>query len=165
MNVVYFNSPVGTNKVAYTITDKTVEELKQEGVIDAEATTLVKLHDENMKAEEYAKHVHIDKVVFDDATNPTDIVFDLELLQSYFLNLYKQVRANAFKILDAYQTRALAANNTTLVADIEADKQALRDMPNSLDYSNVHTGLDVARTYPQALMVDYEEKYTARFSE
>ena len=165
MNVVYFNKPVGTNKVAYTITDKTVEELKQEGVIEAEATTLVKPHNENMKAEDYAKHVHIDKVVFDDATNPTDIVFDLELLQSYYLGIFKQLRGHALKMLDAFQTRALVANKTDLVAEIEADKQALRDMPDSLDYTACTTAVDVARTYPQSLMIDYEEKYTARFSE
>lgn len=164
MNVVYFNNPVGTNKVAFTITDKTVEELKQEGVIEAEAVTLVKPHDENMKAEEFAKHVHIDKVVFDDASNPTDIVFDLELLQLYYLDIFKQLRGHALKMLDAFQMRALIANKTSLVAEIEADKQALRDMPESLDYTNCTTAVDVVRTYPQALMVDYEEKYTARFS-
>jgi hypothetical protein len=165
MNVVYFNSPVGTNKVVYTITDRTVDELKQEGVIEATATTLVKPYNEDMKAEEFAKHVHIDKVVFDDEDNPTDIVFDLELLQAYYLDIFKQLRGHALKMLDGFQTRALATNNTTLVADIEADKQALRDMPDDLDYSDCTTAVDVARTYPQALMVDYEEKYTARFSE
>ena len=140
MNIVYFNTPVGTTKVAFTITDKSVHELKAEGVIPNGSQTLVKPYNENMKAEESAKHTHIDKVVFDNQDNPTDIVFDLDLLKSYFLNLYKQVRANAFKILDGYQTRALVANNSALVAEIEADKQALRDMPNNLDYSNAHTG-------------------------
>ena len=163
MNIVYFNTPVGTNKVAFTITDKTVDVLKAEGVIPHGSRTLVKPHNENMKAEESAKHIHIDKVVFDNQDNPTDIVFDLDLLKSYFLNLYKQIRANAFTVLDGYQTRALAANNSTLVAEIEADKQALRDMPQSLDYSNAHTGLDVAKTYPPALLVDYAEKYKSKF--
>lgn len=163
MNIVYFNTPVGTTKVAFTITDKSVHELKAEGVIPNGSQTLVKPYNENMKAEESAKHTHIDKVVFDNQDNPTDIVFDLDLLKSYFLNLYKQVRSNAFKILDGYQTRALVANNSALVAEIEADKQALRDMPNSLDYSNAHTGLDVAKTYPAALLVDYEEKYKSKF--
>lgn len=165
MNVVYFNSPVGTNKVVYTVTDRTVDELKQEGVIEASATTLVKPYNEDMKAEEFAKHVHIDKVVFDDEDNPTDIVFDLELLQAYYLDIYKQLRGHALTMLDGFQTRALATNNTTLVADIEADKQALRDMPDDLDYSDCTTAVDVSRAYPQALMIDYEEKYSARFSE
>lgn len=163
MNIVYFNTPVGTTKVAFTITDKPVSELKAEGVIPNGSQTLVKPYNENMKAEESAKHTHIDKVVFDNQDNPTDIVFDLDLLKTYFLNLYKQVRANAFNVLDGYQTRALATNNTELVAEIEADKQALRDMPQSLDYSNAHTGLDVAKTYPAALLVDYEEKYKSKF--
>ena len=163
MNIVYFNTPVGTNKVAFTITDKTVDVLKAEGVIPNGSRTLVKPHNENMKAEESAKHIHIDKCVFDNQDNPTDIVFDLDLLKAYFLNLYKQIRANAFKVLDGYQTRALASNNSALVAEIEADKQALRDMPQSLDYSNAHTGLDVAKTYPQSLLVDYAEKYKSKF--
>lgn len=163
MNIVYFNTPVGTTKVAFTITDKPVSELKAEGVIPHGSQTLVKPHNENMKAEESAKHIHIDKCVFDNQDNPTDIVFDLDLLKTYFLNLYKQVRANAFKILDGYQTRALVANKLELVEEIEADKQALRDMPQSLDYSNAHTGLDVAKTYPAALLVDYEEKYKSKF--
>lgn len=163
MNIVYYNHPVGTNKVAFTVTDKTVDELKAMEVIPHGSRTLVKPYDENMKAEESAKHIHIDKVVFDNQDNPTDIVFDLDLLKAYFLNLYKQIRANAFKVLDGYQTRALVANKSELVAEIEADKQALRDMPQSLDYSNAHTGLDVAKTYPAALLVDYEEKYKSKF--
>jgi hypothetical protein len=163
MNIVYFNTPVGTKKVAFTITDKSVHDLKAEGVIPNGSQTLVKPYNENMKAEESAKHIHIDKVVFDNQDNPTDIVFDLDLLKIYFLNLYRQVRSNAFKVLDGYQTRALVSNNSALVAEIEADKQALRDVPQSLDYSNAHTGLDVARTYPAALLVDYEEKYKSRF--
>lgn len=147
------------------VTEKSLDQVKAEGIIPEEAAVLVTDHKEahEMKAEEYAKHVHIDKVKFDNYNKPSALVFDMDLLKAYYVDLYKRIRANAFGVLDGLQTRALAQKNDGLVNEIENDKQALRDMPDDLDYSKCKTAVDVSRVYPQALMVDYEQKYKSRF--
>ena len=162
---IYWNQPVGSDKIVFMVTEKSVDQIKAEGIMPNEAAFLVKDHKEpsEMKAEEYAKHVHIDKCKFDNPSNPSDIVFDMDLLKTHYVNLHKQIRENAFKVLDSLQTRALAQKNDGLVAEIEDDKQALRDMPDNLDYSQCKTAVDISRVYPQALMVDYEQKYKSRF--
>jgi len=162
---IYWNQPVGSDKIVFMVTEKSLDQIKAEGIIPNEAAVLIKDHKEahEMKAEEYAKHVHIDKCKFDNPSNPSDIVFDMDLLKAHYVNMYKQIRSNAFKVLDSLQTRALAQKNEGLVTEIENDKQALRNMPEDLDYSQCNTAVEVSRVYPQALMVDYEEKYKRRF--
>lgn len=162
---IYWNQPIGSERVVFMVTEKSLDQVKAEGIIPEEAAVLITDHKEpgEMKAEEYAKHVHIDKVKFDNYDNPSALVFDMDLLKMHYLNLYKQIRSNAFQVLDSLQTRAMAQKNEGLINEIENDKQALRDMPEDLDYSQCKTAVDISRVYPQALMVDYEEKYSTRF--
>jgi hypothetical protein len=162
---IYWNQPIGSKRIVFMVTEKSLDQVKAEGIIPEEAAVLIKDHKEphEMKAEEYAKHVHIDKVEFDNYDKPTDLVFDMDLLKTHYVSMYKDIRLNAFKVLDSLQTRALAQKNEGLVNEIENDKQALRDMPDDLDYSQSNTAVDVSRVYPQALMVDYEQKYKSRF--
>jgi hypothetical protein len=162
---IYWNHPIGSERIVFMVTEKSLDQVKAEGIIPNEAAVLIKDHKEphEMKAEEYAKHVHIDKVKFDNYDKPSALVFDMDLLKAHYVNLHKQIRANAFKVLDSLQTRALAQKNEGLIAEIENDKQALRNMPDDLDYSQCNTAVEVSRVYPQSLMVDYEQKYKSRF--
>ena len=161
MKRIYWNEPVGTDKVVFMVTDKSVDDLKAAGIIPNDSKVLVKDATE-LKAEEYAKHAHIDKCLFDNPDNPTDIVFDLDLLKSYYVDYYKTIRANAFKLLDNLQLRAFISKKEDVLQEIEIDKQKLRDMPDNLDFSNANTAIEVSRVYPESLMVDYEQKYKSR---
>lgn len=161
MNIIYYTYPEGTKKIAFTISDKKVAQLKEDGVIPKSSVVLVKKK-KDMKAEEFAKHVHIDKCVFDNYEKPKAIKFDMVLMKMYYLDLYKQIREIAFAALDNAQLRALAMSRQDLVDAIEADKRALRDLPKNLNLTKVKTAVELSRVYPKELLIDYEEKYRSK---
>jgi hypothetical protein len=51
----------------------------------------------------------------------------------------RQMRLDIFKVLDGLQVSALVNADTTLAQQIEASKQALRDLPGSVDLSQCTT--------------------------
>jgi len=163
MNIVFYTYPENTSKVAFTITDQSVDQLKQQGVIPGSSATLTKPYDEHIKSEEYAMLVHIDKVSFDNKTTPTKLIFDLEMLSMFYLNEYRQIRENVFKILDMYQLRAMVESKKEILDEIQIDKQILRDMPDNLDFSLAKSASEVLRVIPTSLTIDYEEKYRSKF--
>ena len=103
--------------------------------------------------------VHVDKLVFDDYDKPRKIEFDLDLVQLFFLEIFKGARADIFKDLDSLQLRAMMASKTDIMALIESDKEKLRNLPDNLDYSDCKTFFDISAILPEELLVDYNEKY------
>ena len=165
-NIVYFNKDKHTNKLSSIVTDQSVEQLKSNGIINPDAATLIKPFVEDCREEDslaFAKQVHVDKLVFDDPSNPTDVVFDLELVKMYYINIFRQMRTSSLEILDRYQMRALTLGYSDLLKDIENDKQSLRDLPENLEYDDVSDIFDISKIYPQSLLVNYEEKYSYEF--
>lgn len=163
MNIIYYNYPEGTKKLAFTITDKKVKELKEIGAIPQSSVTLIKKV-KDIKAEEMAKRVHIDKCVFDSYEQPKAILFDMEMMRMYYLELYKGIREEAFAILDNLQIRALSTGRHEVVSEIEEDKRILRDMPKLVNFKGAKTAMELSRIYPPMLLVDYEEKYRSKLS-
>ena len=105
--------------------------------------------------------IHIDKLKFNN--NFTDVEFDLELLALWFLDFYREIRVNVFKILDMYQSRALAEGRQDLLEVINSDKQALRDLTTTLDLQSCTTPEQIANKVPFELAIDYDEKYKDLF--
>lgn len=161
MNIVFFNNPIGTNKISFIVTDRTVNSLKRSGIIPKNSVTLIKEYNEQMDQSEKAILVHIDKTMFDNYENPTKVVFDLDLVRMFFLDVYRFAREEVFKTLDTFQLRAIIHGNTDVLAKIEEDKIALRNMPD--DVFKKIEGLDcffkINKVIPDILLVDYNAKY------
>lgn len=164
MSIIYFNKPLGTPKVQFANTDKSVAELVEMGVIPAGAATLVKPMPQADDLEGLAMLSHVDKLVFDSLESPTEVRFDMELVDLWWKEVYRECRKERFAELDVLQTRALVKGLTDVVASIEADKQALRDMPDSVNHSNATTFTATTETDPVELFTDYTEKYRTALS-
>jgi hypothetical protein len=165
MNIVFFNAPLGTNKISFLITEKTVDALKKEGIIPKTSATLIKKYKENPSDMDRAILTHIDKVLFDNYETPTKVEFDLDLIRMFFLDIYRSARMDAFATLDTLQLRAITSGNSDLAKEIEADKVILRNLPDVV--SNKIEKLDcffkINKVIPNELLVDYKEKYGSRF--
>lgn len=159
MSIIFFNAPVGTPKVQFVNTDKSVAELVEADVIPANAATLVQ--PEPSTDEGLAMLSHVDKLVFDSLENPTAVLFDMELVDMFWKDVYRECRAVIMKQLDVLQQRALVKGATDVVAQIEADKQSLRDIPASVDYATYPSFAATAEHNPVELFTDYEAKYSA----
>lgn len=162
MSIIFFNAPVGTPKVKFVNTDKTVAELVEADVIPANAATLVQ--PEPSTDEGLAMLSHVDKLVFDDLDNPTRVLFDMELVDLFWKDVYRECRAVILPKLDVLQQRALVKGATDVVNQIEADKKALRDLPDSVDYATYATFTSTCEHNPSELFEDYEAKYSAALS-
>jgi len=159
MDVIFYNNPVGTQKICFTEANgKSASQLKADGVIPKESKTITKTLDPEVNTD-LALLVHVDKLVFDDYDKPRKIEFDLDLVQLFFLEIFKGARADIFKDLDSLQLRAMMASKTDIMALIESDKEKLRNLPDNLDYSDCKTFFDISAILPEELLVDYNEKY------
>lgn len=159
MNIVFFNNPVGTKKINFTVSNESVAKLKQNSVIPEKAVTLIKQYPEDLAPHDQAILTHIDKTEFDNYTKPTDVVFDLDLIKLFFINVFRDMRQDSFAVLDRMQLQAMVTGKTDVAKLIENDKVALRNIPNTLDYSACKTFFDVNKVIPPEITVDYEEKY------
>ena len=159
MNNIFFNRTIGTPKLGFVNTDQTVEELIAEGVIPTGAATLTKAVPTNSDTENLAMLTHVDKLTFDNMDNPTALVWDMSLVDLWWKDVYRSCRTELLTTLDSLQTRAMAKGLTSVVADMEVDKETLRNMPSSVDYSTATTFTETLATGPNALFVDYTEKY------
>lgn len=164
MNIIFFNSSIGTNKLSFLISDKKPDALVKEGIIPKEAAILVKKYSQNLSDADKAFLAHIDKTVFDDYKKPTKVLFDMDLVRMFFLDMYRSVRSEKLSDLDALQLRALTKGMSDVVSDIEKDKTLLRDLPKTV--MNKIAGLDcfykVNKEIPQEILIDYNEKYGYR---
>lgn len=162
MSIIFFNSPVGTPKVQFVNTDLSVDSLKAKGVIP-EGSVYVKAL--NPSSEDgIAKLSHVDKLTFDNMTKPTKVVWDMDLVDMFWKDVYRECRSVLMAELDVLQQRALVKGLTEVVVEIESDKQALRDLPDKVDYSN-HTGFtSTCLDNPEELFVDYQAKYQQALS-
>jgi hypothetical protein len=161
MNIIFFNNPVGTKKINFLVTEDSVDDLKNEGIIPKKSAVLVKKYQEDMNDKERAILVHIDKVEFDDYKNPTDVIFDLDLVRMFFIEVYRSVRKETFKTLDSLQIRAIVSGKHEIVESIEQDKKILRDMPNTVikDIENLDCFFKINQVIPKNILIDYGEKY------
>lgn len=162
MSIIFFNSPLGTPKVQFVNTDKSKASLKKAGVIPEGAATLtipMPKTDEGL-----AKLAHVDKLTFDDMKNPTDVVWDMDLVDMFWKDVYRDCRVEIMGVLDILQQRGLVKGLTDVVSQIEEDKQALRDLPEKIDYSTYSSFVETCLHSPEEFFVDYEAKYIEALS-
>jgi hypothetical protein len=161
MNIIFFNNPVGTKKLNFVISNKSIQLLKKETVIPMDSATLVKPYNKDMSDNEKAILVHINKTEFDNYNNPTAVIFDMDLIKMFFLDIYRSARSEIFSILDILQMRAMLSGKQDIVKQIEIDKQILRDLPTEAQYKlkDLDCFFKVNKAVPRELLVDYKEKY------
>ena len=159
--VIFFNSDASTNKLSSTVTDKGVDELISLGIIPAESLTVIKNYDTSNVKLMYDIY-HVDYLVFNDTIAPTDVVLNKEMFDIFVVENYKAKRSEIFQVLDSLQTRALTSGKTEIVAEIEADKVILRDMPSTIDFSNNSFVQDYYAHWPLEMTVDYAAKYESK---
>jgi hypothetical protein len=164
MKTIFYNYPVGTEKVAATHSNNSVEELKAEGIIPNNAVTVVyDLIDENSDHNTRPLYVFVDRIKFDNIENPTLVKFDRDLLYAELLQDARGARAQQLQKLDNLQLRAMAKGLTDVVADIEADKEIMRNLPDNINFNSANNYSDAFSALPrQTLGEDLEEKYRER---
>lgn len=162
MSIIFFNCPVDTPKVQFVNTDKTVAQLVKAGVIPEGAATLKTTFPNTPDG--LAKLAHVDKLTFDNMERPTEVVWDMDLVDLFWKEVYRECRKELMATLDVLQQRALVKGLTGVVSDIEDDKQKLRDLTDSVDYSQYDNFEATDNHYPQEMFIDYESKYADRLS-
>jgi hypothetical protein len=161
MNTIFYEIQPGINRLAFTVSNKTVKQLKDSSIIPATSKTVVyKESDPFLETfEGKAIRAHVDKTKFDNPDAPKKVIVDLELMSMFFLEIFKEIRIDALNKLDSLQMRAMVRSKHDVVTEIEADKQVLRDLPKTIDFSNVKDTNDIIGKMPKSLMVDYDAKY------
>jgi len=162
MKTIFFNNPVGTDKLQFTVSDKSVDKLKSDGIIPKKSKTVsYPLIDENSALELRTLVVFPDRCTFNDYENPTEVIVDIELIHSFVLNQLKVTRATHLEELDKLQVRYIAMGKTDVVAEIEADKQALRDVTDTLDFSKASDYVETMKVARKPVMTEnYKMKYS-----
>jgi hypothetical protein len=159
--VIFFNSEVSSNKLSSIVTDKAVAELISLGIIPEESLTVIKNYDESNIKLMYDIY-HVDYLVFNNSVAPTDVVLNKEMFDIFVVENYKAKRGEIFQVLDSLQTRALTSGKTEIVAEIEADKVILRNMPSTIDFSSNSIVQDYYAHWPLEITVDYAAKYESK---
>ena len=81
-----------------------------------------------------------------------EIHVNLDKAKELFLDYLRKIRENKFKELDIEQLKALAIYDSKRVKEIEDEKQALRKMPESINWEMVETVYDLFHVMPPILL-------------
>jgi len=164
MKTIFFNYPVGTPKVSLVTTAKRVSQLMSDEVIPKNAGYVEHdLIDENSNRNDWAMVGMPEYLKFDNVKKPTKVLWDMDLIEVYILSLIRNQRQLAFGVLDTLAMRALTKGLSDIVAEIEADKQALRDMPDTVNLSNATNYWTAYEAVPDAF-IDFESKYKSKLA-
>lgn len=159
MKTIFFNYPVGTPKISVTVSDKSVDILKEQGIIEKDAKCVkYPVIDENSSRELRALVEMPNYLQFDDEKNPKKVVWDMELVEVYLLEQFRQARPSVLSTLDSLQIRAMANGKDEVVKKIEKDKDRLRELPDNFSVSTAKTYQEAVDMFPN-LFEDYQEKY------
>jgi hypothetical protein len=161
---IFFQSPARKGRVAFTVSDQSVDELKKEYIIPNNSKTLlIEYKDEReMDMELFLLIYNLDCALFDNDENPTTLVMNKDIAFVRHLQEIRTKRNKLLSTLDGIQMRYMMAGRHDIVSEIEEDKAALRDVPDDIDLSDVETMVQLHNKIPTALLIDYNEKYKDR---
>jgi|TARA_B110000908_G_scaffold124810_1_gene146330 hypothetical protein len=162
MKTIFFNYPVGSPKVSLITTSKRVSQLMSDEVIPKNAGYVEHdLIDENSNRNDLAMVGMPQHLKFDNVKKPTQVLWDMDLIEVYILSLIRNQRGVAFGVLDTLAMRALTKGLSDVVAEVEADKQTLRDMPDTVNLSGATDYWTAYESVPNAF-IDFEAKYNPK---
>lgn len=79
------------------------------------------------------------------------VTIDMEKAKDIYRDVLRSVRKPALEDLDLQFMRAIETGNTTLLAEIAAKKQELRDLPANTAIDNVTSTQDFLKIFPDVL--------------
>ena len=80
------------------------------------------------------------------------IEVNLDKAKDLFLDHLRKIRENKFRQLDIEQLKALATEDKQKVKEIEQEKEALRKMPESINWEMVESVYDLFHVMPPILL-------------
>lgn len=81
-----------------------------------------------------------------------EVQVNLDKAKELFLDHLRKIRDNKFNQLDIDQLKALAVSDSKKVKEIEDEKEALRKMPESINWEMVETVYDLFHVMPPILL-------------
>lgn len=164
MKTIFFNYPKNSPKVAIINTTQKVSKLISDEVIPKGVGYVeYPLIDENSNRNDWAMVGMPEYLKFDNVKKPTRVLWDMDLISVYILGLIRSQRALALNMLDTLAMRALTKGLTAVVEEIEADKQRLRDMTETVDLSGARDYWTAYESVPN-YFVDFEAKYKKKLA-
>jgi hypothetical protein len=164
MKTIFFNYPLDTPKVAVISTNQKVSKLVADGIIPKGAGYIEKDYiDENSSREDWSMAGMPEYLKFNNVKKPSRVEWDMELVQVYILGLIRNQRGMALNMLDTLAMRALTKGLTDVVAEIEADKDILRNLPNTVDLSRATDYWTAYEAVPDAF-IDFDAKYNPKLA-
>jgi hypothetical protein len=151
---IFYTHPIFPSKVAMIISNRSVDRLKDMGVIGHGAKFLINPTESELMTQ------HIECIKFDNKDNPTALHFDIDAIREVYITEIRKKREEVLSKLDFLQQRAIALGKMDAASAIEADKQALRDLTTSTNYSNITEIRHIYTRMPAILLVDYKDKYS-----
>ena len=164
MRKVYFNPNKNLEKVCFTITDKSVDELKELKIIPKFSKTL-ELPVLERKDMSDAEKVGLDfpeLVKFKGEGDNLELVVDEEKVRVFLVELLREARVEKLEELDSLQLRGLVQNNTEVIKEIEEDKEILRNLTANCFYVTSNNPIDSLNHRPIELVTDYRQKYESK---
>ena len=158
---IYFTQPEYNNHIGMTYTHMSIDELKNSNIIDKNCLYLEVEYNPNDEPtiDDALINRYFDCLEFDNEKTPTKLIINMDQACSQELESMRLARNNLLTMLDNFQFRALCKQDTELVQIIEKDKQALRDLPQNIDFQKIKTPQQLILLTPPVLLVDYEYKY------
>ena len=165
MKTIFYNYLLGTEKLAFTVTDKSPLQLMKDGVIPEGAAYLVfPVFDESMSIEEKTKYVDTEYSYFDDYKNPTKVLIDYNDIMFSIVEDMRVERDCHLRELDNLQQRALVKGKKDLVDEMENDIQLLRDCINAIDITKYNKPQDFENFVPDIMNINYNSKYEMKLN-
>tara|TARA_A100001201_G_scaffold81075_1_gene72412 strand:- start:1185 stop:1688 length:504 start_codon:yes stop_codon:yes gene_type:complete len=88
---------------------------------------------------------------YDASGNPVGIYVDMDLAREYHMAVLRETRNFVIKAYDLNTTKALERNDKDRLQYIQAVKQQLRDLPNTLDLSKAETPDELYNVRPHII--------------
>jgi hypothetical protein len=159
--LIYFTPIPETGKLSSIITEKNIKELIDIGIVPKHSKFLIT--DLDPKNDDQAADLyHINYMKFDDEDNPKSVVPDIEMLKIAVLEDIRTRRSDLLLELDMLQFRSSLKGLTDIVNEIECDKDVLRSIPNTLDFSGRNTVRKIYSVCPPELFINYTAKYESK---
>lgn len=151
---IFYTHPDIPSKVAFLNTTLSINQLLELGVLTSSSKYLI-----DPEQKELMVH-RLSCVKFDNPDNPTALVFDVDAIQQVYINEVRILRDPILTTLDYLQQRAIATGKTEAAALIEADKEVLRNITDTIDFSNITEIIHIYTRRPPELLIDYKDKYS-----
>ena len=151
---IYFHNPeFVVSNLNVIETEKSVDELKEIGVLTDDCSFLALPKDATVPT------TYTEYLTFDDMDNPSEIIYNMDLARSDYLEDIRGERNQILEKLDKIQMRLIGQGRTEDVQKAEKDKEVLRNITESLPLDSAKTVEELYMIKPPELSIDYEYKY------